>query len=161
MRSMCARGRMHIKRLYLRLYPRVSWYLSMQICLPLTFCRVIPPCVFFNLPRPSPGSFYRCLPLPFYPTSCLFPHPPFSFFPSHHPFAPILSTPRSELWSDHIVNLIKRSFIMPLSFFPGVFSWVSVCACEQYLSLLMSLPGNLTCQDWRDVQTISTSEMWL
>lgn len=34
--------------------------------------RVIPPCIFFNLTNPSPGSFYRCLLLPFYPTSCLF-----------------------------------------------------------------------------------------
>lgn len=88
------------------------------------FCRVIPPCIFFNLTNPSPGSFYCCLLLPFYPTSCLFSH-------SHHPFASILSTPTCVLWSDHMVNLIKRSSIRAPQLFPkGVFlSVFFACAC--------------------------------
>lgn len=126
------------------------------------FCRVIPPCIFFNLTNPSPGSFYRCLLLPFYPTSCLF----------LTPFASILSTPTCVLWSDHMVNLIKRSSIRDPQLFPkGVFLsvflrvHVYVCTCLWTIfnssCLCMSLSGSLTCQDWQDVQTISASDMWL
>lgn len=136
-----------------------------SVSLFLSFLQSKPSLCFFHLTHSSP-SFIPLLLTPIF-ISCLMSHTPLSNLPfclfSFNLFAPSLSTPSSLLWSDHKANLIKRTFIRPLSFFPGVLSCkharACVRACEQgiFVSNRSLWQGIQPAR--ADVQTISTLEI--